>query len=326
MANPEHVKVVKQGTEAIARWRKQHPEERLDLSGADLGWVDFSEANLSGSNVAGANLSFAKLHGTNLSNADLSAADLLGVDIFKPKLNGANLSKTNLSAANIRDVDLSGVALTAAICGCTSFHNCNLHDAYGLEQMINKNSTSIGVDTVIKSFWAGGNKLTPELEKFLLEAGIPRELLAELPRIVAGLGYRSCFICYGDTNREFAEKLCRDLGAKGVPCWLYSLDNTGIEQSWRPIRWRRREVEKMVVICSGKALAKEIVQKQIEEQIDEDRDDIIPVSLDNLWKTSGFLEKRRNLQAFLFSNIDADFSNDSPYNESLEWLLKRLKR
>ncbi|MBI2304853.1 MAG: pentapeptide repeat-containing protein [Chloroflexi bacterium] len=50
MANQEHVKLVLLGERAIARWRKQHPEERLDLSGADLSWADLREAKLDGVN------------------------------------------------------------------------------------------------------------------------------------------------------------------------------------------------------------------------------------------------------------------------------------
>ena len=33
MANPEHVKVVRQGAAAIAEWRRQNPEASLDLRG-----------------------------------------------------------------------------------------------------------------------------------------------------------------------------------------------------------------------------------------------------------------------------------------------------
>jgi hypothetical protein len=36
MANPEHVQLVKQGAEAIHRWRKEHPDIKLDLREADL--------------------------------------------------------------------------------------------------------------------------------------------------------------------------------------------------------------------------------------------------------------------------------------------------
>ena len=39
MANPAHVELVKQGIEAIARWREANPDEWLDLREADLAGV-----------------------------------------------------------------------------------------------------------------------------------------------------------------------------------------------------------------------------------------------------------------------------------------------
>jgi hypothetical protein len=46
MANPDHVAIVKQGAEAIRLWRKQHPEERLNLYRADLYEIPLYKADL----------------------------------------------------------------------------------------------------------------------------------------------------------------------------------------------------------------------------------------------------------------------------------------
>lgn len=59
--NPEHVEIVRQGRRAIDAWRRDDPDERLDLSGA---------------NLAGADLFMAELIGTDLSGADLTGARL----------------------------------------------------------------------------------------------------------------------------------------------------------------------------------------------------------------------------------------------------------
>ena len=61
MANPEHVKVAQQGAVAIAAWRREHPEETLDLSGANLSWADLSGADLREANLGGADLRGADL-------------------------------------------------------------------------------------------------------------------------------------------------------------------------------------------------------------------------------------------------------------------------
>ncbi len=37
MANPEHLKILKQGVEAWNQWREQNPQTKPDLSGVDLG-------------------------------------------------------------------------------------------------------------------------------------------------------------------------------------------------------------------------------------------------------------------------------------------------
>ncbi len=84
MANPEHVEVVKQGAEAILKWREENPGVTLDLSEADLFMRNLARAHLG---VA------------NLAWADLGGADLRGATLRK-----ANLTETNLARANLREV------------------------------------------------------------------------------------------------------------------------------------------------------------------------------------------------------------------------------
>jgi uncharacterized protein YjbI with pentapeptide repeats len=46
MANQEHVEIVRQGADAIAKWQKKHPDQRLDLRRADLEGADLRGATL----------------------------------------------------------------------------------------------------------------------------------------------------------------------------------------------------------------------------------------------------------------------------------------
>jgi hypothetical protein len=102
MANPEHVEIVKQGAEAIRKWRdKNLGGVRLDLAGANL-----SEAPLAGANLNDVNLSEANLGKANLNEANLAGADLHRADLYKANLAGANLGRANLSEANLGKANL----------------------------------------------------------------------------------------------------------------------------------------------------------------------------------------------------------------------------
>lgn len=318
MANPQHVAVVWQGAEAISQWRRDHPTQRLDLSGADL----------SGADLRGADLTGADLFGANLSGADLSGAGLFGADFFAANLIGANLIGANLFMANLFGADLTGANLKDATLHGTVVAACNLAQCVGLDAVVHQGPSSIGVDTLAQSFRDAGNRLTPELETFFLGAGVPKELLAALPRILAEVKYCSCFVCYGEPDLAFADRLVKDLKARGVSCWLYSMDATPGRRTWEEIGRRRREAEKMIVLCSAKALVRDGVLKEIEEQIDEAPDKMVPVSLDGLWQEPGFrvMRGQRDLKPFLLDRNYADFSSEATYEVSMEKLLKGLKR
>jgi hypothetical protein len=368
MANPEHLEVARRGAAAIAVWQRRNPGASLDLGGADLSEAnlleadlsiaDLAGADLSGANLSGADLTWADLTGadvrranltdTNLTGADLTGAYLTGAYLTDANLTGADLTAThmtmahllraNLTEANLTKADLGGANLSyAELAGAnldeahlmgTSLGYADLSKAAGLGSVNHKGPSSIGVDTLILSFRGAGNRFTPDLEAFFLGAGVPKELLAELPRIVAEVKYYSCFVCYGQPDLDFATRLCDDLERRGVPCWLYALDATPGERTWGEIGRKRREADKMVVICSAKALIRPGVLKEIEEQIDEDPEKMVPISRDSLWREPGFRVMRgtNDLKLFLLAKNYADFSDESHYEESLQRLLKALRR
>ena len=352
MANPEHVTVVRKGREATAQWRRSHPGVRLDLSEADLSRADLSDASLSGANLREANLSDANLRGANLreanlSDVNLSGADLSGAQLYRADLFAAGLGKANLSnaglfradliladlsganlvAANFLATDLSGADFSQATMGHTSLSYIDLSQVIGLTSVAHRNPSSVGVETLIASVRGADNALTADIRAFFRDAGVPKEFLEALPRIVGEVQYYSTFICYGQPDLSFAQKLYDELKAKGVSCWLYHMDATVGKRTWEEIGGKRRENEKMVVLCSAAALVRDGVLKEIEEQIDEDLDKLVPISLDDLWKEPGFKVMRgnRDLKSFLLDRNLADFA-DLKYEKALERLLKGLRR
>jgi len=129
VANEQHLRILKQGTDAWNRWRRENPEIlpdliRADLSMVDLRWADLSracliEANLSGADLTGANLREADLSKADLSGACLIEANLIWADLSRADLSGAclieaNLSGADLIGANLREADLSKADLSGA--------------------------------------------------------------------------------------------------------------------------------------------------------------------------------------------------------------------
>lgn len=321
---------------------------KADLSGAFLMNADLEDADLSGANLHGANIAYAgfisadlrdanlsrvKAFETIFSGANLSGASFSNADLAYANLTFANLFKTDLSSSELTGVkfiasEMSGAKLTGATMGNTTFAACDLTKCVGLETVKHKKPSNIDFRTLGISFREAGNRLTSKLEIFLLNSGLPKDFLQILPKILAEVKYCSSFVCYGHPDLKFAKKLKKDLMARGVSCWLYSLDATPGERTWREIVLRRREAEKMIVLCSAKALIRDGVLKEIEEQIDEDPNKLVPISLDDTWRQNGFLVKRgqRDLKLFLLERNYADFSDKSKYDKSLLKLLKGLER
>ena len=77
--------------------------EKADLSGADLRYINLSDADLSGANLRGADLRYV-----NLSDADLSGADLRYINLSDADLSGANLRGADPRYANLSGANLSG--------------------------------------------------------------------------------------------------------------------------------------------------------------------------------------------------------------------------
>src|SRR6266576_3007923 len=87
MANQQTLEFIK--LQPVDKWnlfRLEHPDEAIDLSGADL-----SETNLGG---------------INLFRADLSGADLSEADLWEANLSGAYLMGANLREAIITSEQL----------------------------------------------------------------------------------------------------------------------------------------------------------------------------------------------------------------------------
>lgn len=355
MADSRHVAVVLQGRDAIAKWRKSHRGVPLDLSGADLAGAHLEQADLAYANLTKTNLSKAKLAKANLRYADLFVADLSGADLTEADLAFASLISTTLTAATLRAADLSladltltdltradlmyarlfltkmystvllGADLAESLFDKTCLLDVDLNEPEGLTMARHSSRSQLSMETLTKTLRKSRGRFTKKVTAFAVNAGVSLEMLAALPAILAEAKYHSCFICYGQPDLKFAQRLTKTLRGKSVSCWLYDLDATPGERTWGEIKKKRQEAGKMVVLCSNAALIRDGTLKEIEEQIDEEPGKLVPISLDDIWKQPGFRVMRgsRDLKPYLLERNYADFANPD-YARALERLLGGL--
>ena len=159
----------------------------------------------------------------------------------------------------------------------------------------------------------------------LREGGVDTSRIIEDRVSRESIHYASAFIAFGSPDFEFAQRLYKELAARGVRCWLYNFDATPGQPVWAEIEERRRSMEKMLVVCSVQGLLRSGILKELEDQINEDPNKIIPVVLDTIWRAENFQVKgpTQNLKPFLERITYVDFSNRDNIT-SLEGSLTRL--
>ena len=207
MANPEHVAILRQGVEVWNQWRK----DNLDIR-PDLHMADFTGADLTGANFYCVEWGRGKLSHAHLRECVFAASNLFAVDFGWSNLTGANLSKADLSLAHMNDCVLSGVNVYGTVFYLTGlrnadlsqsslnhaifdhtildgtdfsqttsatnvFSNVDLSTAKGLETMKHVETSSIGIDTLLKS-----RGKIPDV--FLRGCGVPEKLIAALPSLL----------------------------------------------------------------------------------------------------------------------------------------------
>ncbi len=288
MADPEHIEIVRQGAEAIAAWRRAHPDQRLDLGGADLGGADLGGANLrraylSGANLGGADLGGADLEVANLGGASLGGANLGGADLGGADLSGANLSRTDLRRADLGGAHLSGTNLSranleACVLWETVLADVDLRSVRGLEAVNHYGPSIVDFRTLVRS--------GPLPLPFLRGCGLPDRLIEYLPSLLnETIQYDSCFISYSTKDETFAKRLHADLQNAGVRCWFAPKD-LKIGDRYREVFDRAIQLhDRTLLILSEHSVESEWVEKEVETAFEKERKQkrtaLFPIRLDD---------------------------------------------
>lgn len=284
MANPEHVKIVKRGAEAMRPWREKNPGVRFDLRRACLRAEDLSRANFSGADLAGADLSSAQLHGASLVEVDLRHADLSGADLGTADLRSADLGEANLSGANLigadlRNAKLSGATLSECRIGLTVLGNVDLSRVEALSTVRHLAPSTVGVDTLYRS--QGSVPAT-----FLRGCGVPDDLIAYLPSLLDSkqtVLFYSCFISHSHKDQEFCERLHSRMRDAGLRVWFSPEDIKSGRKLHEQIDQAIRVYDKLLLVLSEQSMASEWVATEIyharQREVTEGKRVLFPIRL-----------------------------------------------
>jgi len=193
MANMEQVQIVRQGRDAVARWREAHPAENLDLyncymSHARIPMVDLHGSDMRDSDLMGAMLRRANLSGCYLNPAHLYRADLREADLSRALLNGANLRGADLRGANLEGADLDRAVLSDANLTGANLTRANL-------SRVKLNGTNLTDSNLTDANFSGAVLKHVNLSGALLErSDLYEALLNDV--VTTGAKFSGCIIGY----------------------------------------------------------------------------------------------------------------------------------
>ena len=292
--------------------------EFANLEDADLGNADLGNANLWGANLGNANLKNAVLADSflgkaNLEDANLENANLGFAKLGSANLRGANLEKANLGNAILEDADLENADLKQAILLCTHFHDLDLREVKGIEEVDHLTPSPLSPQALKKS-----QGQIPE--SFLKGCGLQDwEILAARlhdpnlrPDQVMDIGYQvlhnratspivplSVFISYSHEDTSVVEKLETRFDEDGIRYWrdVHDLKAGPIEhQVDRAIGMQRATL----LVLSEDSVDSDWVEFEVEharkaekKRQEEGRGDYLlcPIALDDSWEKCRWPER-----------------------------------
>ena len=129
MANMDQVQIVRQGRDAVAKWREENPGEFMDLNACYMSHTRIPMVNLTGADMRNSDLMGAMLRRADLSDCRLNPIHLYRADLREAKFVGSLLNGANLRGADCRDADFSSADMDRIILSDANLTGANLRGA-----------------------------------------------------------------------------------------------------------------------------------------------------------------------------------------------------
>jgi uncharacterized protein YjbI with pentapeptide repeats len=371
MADPEHLDILKEGVDAWNEWREENPQEEIDLSHADLTGFDLANINAGGNyeelrdflynhyrenipvgedlvRFAKDNLdlddefwdispppvdfSYACLEKANLEGADLKEAMFFHANLKRANLSKANLEHANLVYADLSDAELTESKMASVRLGGTIFGANDISCVTGLDKIIHKGPSIIGVKTLELS--SGKIPL-----KFLRGAGLSENTIRAVLPLYTEVSddYFSCFISYNHKDIRFARRLYELLQNRGIRCWLDEHQLLPGDDIYEGVDRGIRTSDKILLCCSEHSLTSWWVDTEIDTAFDKERKlmqeqrkkviSLIPLNLDGYmfggkWESG----KERLLKSRHIADFTGWESDSTKFDKQFEKIVQVLRK
>jgi len=233
---------------------------RTDLSNSVLALANVSGCNMSFSNLSSADLEKANLSGADLSQSDLSWTNLSGANLRGAKIIGANLDMADLTGADLQgatiiNTRLNSTSLMQAVCGITTFANCDLTRVIGLESVRHAGPSMISLDTISRS-----QGQVPAV--FLEGAGVPPPLVSAQDAFRdSGMTYTRVLLLGSESDGEFAAKIRASLAEAQAPSWFIAADDEESLNSGAVNLDTTVYYDRLVLLCTAETLENPITSR-----------------------------------------------------------------